>query len=459
MRNQQLHDALREYCEAVVRVIKATVKSKDDLPLTPVPEFEFTDSGYSMTSSMKIDWMLLEIMYERAFKEMSAYHKAVLALESDPVISKQLNVLVGTNSGLRNLGVDDCLRSLLINYLKAQENTQEDVFSGIYQRIEDYFYQDTIPFRYLAPLHNFKMEAERVELKPGFSIIKLPLEERVSILSRVYGMDALTSSSSYSGFVESSEYALEFHCEEPKVIGQRTELDPSKFAYDAVTQNFQAAITALRLYKSGDVGYAHVVEKTKAWNPLGGTMTSPQTGAHFWPGRSYELTKDELAGFVEFWKKFEGAQINEKALKIALGRFSFVYERGRPADRLIDYIISLEALLLENEPELRYKFSLRGAALLAGSDPKKRVKVFYELYEGYGQRNHIAHGNISKPSLTVGDETLQFAQLVERVGNHVRATIKAFILLGKSKKQILEFINQKIIEGFPSPADTKDLSA
>jgi hypothetical protein len=358
---------------------------------------------------------------------------------------------------LRNLGVDDCLRSLLIDYLKAQEKTQEDVFSGIYQRIEDYFYQDTIPFRYLAPLHNFKMEAERVELKPGFSIIKLTFEERVSILSRVYGMDALTSSSSYHG-LEESEYALEFHCEEPKVIGQRTEFDPSKFAYDTVTQNFQAAITALRLYKSGDVGYAHVIEKTEAWNPLGGTMTSPRTGAYFWPGRSYELTKDELSGFIEFWKEFEGAQINEKALKIALGRFSFVYERGRPEDRLIDYIISLEAILLENEPELRYKFSLRGAALLAESDPKKRVRVFYELYEGYGQRNHIAHGNIPKPSLTVGDETLQFSQLVERVGNNVRAIIKVFILLGKSKKQILESISQKIIEGFTSPADTKDLT-
>lgn len=458
MRNQQLHDALKDYCEAAVRLIKATVKSKDDLPLTPVPEFEFTDSGYSITSSMKVNWMLLEVMYERAFKEMSAYHDAVQELKADPVVSKQLNVLVGTNSGLRNLGVDDCLRSLLIDYLNAQEKTQEDVFSEIYQRIEDYFYQDTIPFRYLAPLNNFKMDPGRVELKPGFFIIKLPVEERVSILSRVYGMDALTSSSSYHG-LESSEYALEFHSEEPKVIGQRTELDPNNFAYNIVIKNFEAAITALRLYKSGNVGYAHVIEKTEAWNPLGGGMHSPQTNALFWPAPSYELTKDDLPSFIEFWKDFEGAQINEKALKIALRRFSFVYERGRPEDRLIDYIISLEALLLENEPELRYKFSLRGAALLAESDPKKRVRVFYELYEGYGQRNNIAHGNIPKPSLTVGDETLQFAQLVERVGNHVRATIRAFILLGKGKKRILESISQKIIEGFPSPADTKDLSA
>jgi hypothetical protein len=456
VRNQQLHNFLKEYCEAALSFIKANVKSKDDLPLTPVPEFEFTETGYSITTSMKINWMLLVVIYERAFKGLPACQKAVQALEADEIIAKQLNVLVGTNSGLRNLNTDDCLRSLLITYLNEQEKIQSDIFSKIYEKMEDYFYQDIIPFRYLAPLSNFKMESERVELKPGFSITKLTLEERVSILSRVYGMDALTSHASYQGLIESSKYALECLQEEPKVIGQRSEIDPTKFAYHKVIQNFESAVATLRLYKSGSISYAHVIENSDTWNPVGGTMHSPQ---FLYPpsifGITYELTNSEIPGFVEFWRKFEQAQINGKAIKTALSRFSFVYERGRPEDRLIDYIISLEALLLENEPELRYKFSLRGSALLGEDDPKKRATIFYELYEGYGQRNNIAHGNIPKQSLTVGSETLQFPQLVENVGNHARSTIRTFILLRKSKKQILEMLNQKIIEGFSSTEKTK----
>lgn len=54
MRNQHLHDILKEYCEAAVNFIRANVQSKDDLPMTPVPEFEFTDTGHTATSSFKI---------------------------------------------------------------------------------------------------------------------------------------------------------------------------------------------------------------------------------------------------------------------------------------------------------------------------------------------------------------------------------------------------------------------
>lgn len=449
MRNQHLHDALKKYCEAAVSFIRANVKSKDDLPLTPVPEFEFTDTGYSATSSMKINWMLLEVMYERALKELPDYKRAVEALEADEVIAKHLNTLSGTIKTLRRIEADDCLRSLLITYINEQEKTEEDAYDRVYERIEDYFYQDVLAYKYLAPLNNFKMEVEKVELEPGFSIIKLPIEERANFLGRLSGIDVLSSSSSYKelGF---SKYAFELYHEEPKVIGNRPEFDPNKFADNVVLQNFESACTALRLYKSGNVSYQHVIQESVAWNPLGESIHSPQMSAPFLFGNTYELADEDIPSFVEFWSQFKQAQIRENALRIALTRFTFAYERGRSEDRLIDYVIALEALLLENEPELRFKFALRGAALLGKDDPLERKKVFHELHEGYKQRNNIAHGDIPKQVITIGDETLQLAQLIDRVGNHVRSTIRAFIEFRKNKKQVLEILNQKIVEGFPS---------
>jgi Apea-like HEPN len=459
VRNQQLHDALKEYCEAAVRFIRSNVKGREDLPLTPVTEFEFTESGYMATSPMKINWMILEVMFEGALKKLPEYEKAVKALEADEVISKQLNVLVGTTAGLRNFSTEDFLRSILINDMYETDKMQEDVFSRTYQRMEDFYYKDTIPFRYIAPLNNFKMGPEKVELKPSFSIIKLSTEERASLLSRISGMNALGTFTSYQG-LESSEYALEFYIEEPKVIGNRPpDFDPNKIAYNIVVQNFETALTALRLYKSGAVSYKHIIENTDAWNPLGGAMHTPQFQyPPFLFGRTYELANDEIQSFQEFWKQFEQARIKENALKIALSRLAFTYERGRLEDRLIDYIIALEALLLENEPELRFKFSLRGAALLDNGNPAVRKKVFHELHEGYKQRNNIAHGDIPQQTIKIDNETLPLAELIERVGNHVRSIIKAFIAQGKNKKQILKILNEKIIEGFPSPADIQDLT-
>lgn len=449
MKNQQLHDALKEYCETAVSFIRANVKSKDDLPSSPVPEIEFAGSGYTVISSMKIDWMLLGVIYENALKQLPVYPKAVETLEADEMVARHLNALSGTSIAVRQLDADTCIRSLLTDLMRKTETTKEDIFDKIYDRFEDYFYRNILLFRYLVPLYNFKMEPEKVELAPGFSIVKLSQEERASMLRSVYTLDVLGSLISYEG-VESSKYALEFYHEEPKVIGRRPEINPAQSSYNVVMQNIETACTALRLYKSGNVGYQHVIQKSMFWNPLGDAMYSPRLNVPFLVGRNYELTIDEVPNFLDFWKQFKQAQIKENALKTSLRRFTFVYERGRAEDRLIDYIIALEALLLENEPELRLKLSLRGAALLDNNDPQTRKKVFHELHEGYKQRNNIAHGEIPKQSVTVGSETLQLTQLIDRIGNYVRETIRAFILLNKSKKQILAMLDQKIIEGFSS---------
>jgi hypothetical protein len=298
------------------------------------------------------------------------------------------------------------------------------------------------------------MEAEKVDLAPSFSIVTLSQEERATMLRNVYDMDVLGSLISYRG-LESSKYALEFYHEEPKLIGQMPEIDPANSAYNIVMQNIETACTALRLYKSGSLSYQHVIQKSIFWNPLGDAMHSPQKNVPFLFVKNYELTNDELPKFLEFWKLFNQTQVKENALRTSLRRFTLVYERDGAEDRLIDYVIALEALLLQNEPELRLKFSLRGAALLDNDDPKERKKVFHELHEGYKQRNNIAHGEIPKQIVTVGGETLQLTQLIDRVGNHVRATIRAFILLNKSKKQILAMLDQKIIEGFNSGNNTE----
>ena len=67
--------------------------------------------------------------------------------------------------------------------------------------------------------------------------------------------------------------------------------------------------------------------------------------------------------------------------------------RTRLDDKIIDYAIGLEALLSERNEraEIRYRFSLRGATILAESGEDKS-QAFHEFRDLYDARSDIVHG-------------------------------------------------------------------
>ena len=69
-----------------------------------------------------------------------------------------------------------------------------------------------------------------------------------------------------------------------------------------------------------------------------------------------------------------------KRVDLAMRRFNLAYERLMFEDRLIDYMIGLEALLLrsEEQQELGFRLALRGSRLL-GHDPNARSGTFSRL--------------------------------------------------------------------------------
>jgi hypothetical protein len=150
MKNQQLHDALKEFCESAVSFIKTNVKSKEDLPLTSEPIIEFTGSGYTPIMSMKINWRLLGVKYEKALKQLPAYQRAIEALKADEMVARHLNIISGWSITLRQLDAETCLSSLLADFMSKTEITSEDVFDKLYDCFEDYFYRNTLMFRYLV---------------------------------------------------------------------------------------------------------------------------------------------------------------------------------------------------------------------------------------------------------------------------------------------------------------------
>jgi len=81
-------------------------------------------------------------------------------------------------------------------------------------------------------------------------------------------------------------------------------------------------------------------------------------------------------------------------------------------NKIFYYAAGIEKIILGNEPELSYKFSLRGSFLL-GADSIKRRIIFNDLNNIYHKRSEVAHGSIIKYDL----------RLTAKARNYLKNTI------------------------------------
>jgi hypothetical protein len=450
MNNANLHEALKEYCKVATTLFKERI-NKADLPLKD--ETRITDLGgaHLTQTVMKVDWQSFMITIDKRLWELDAYQRALQAMTDDQTIAKHLNTLVGHPGARRRIEGPECLRWFVAQLLEEQQDFdfQESAFQKIYENFEDFFCRNTFEYRAVCPLHNFKMQAEQVELSPKFSIIKFSTKDKERIFTNYGHLGSLGQLTLHD------EFALEIYVEAPKVIGEipgdPAENDPLGVA----KREFDDVCDALRLFKKGAAHYGEYWMEPTSWNVIGTQSAWPGWGA---PGRlygdAYSLSNDEVPIFLEFLKSPRKDLIERrKSIMLAFNRLKFGYERLRSEDRLIDFMIGLEALFLgEGEKdELSYRLSLRAAALL-GDTPVNREKIFNELHKAYGVRSTIAHGKELKKGINIDGNQISFAELVNRVEEHLRSAIKEFLVRceNQSESQVRKMLDQNIARGFPT---------
>lgn len=154
----------------------------------------------------------------------------------------------------------------------------------------------------------------------------------------------------------------------------------------------EKVILALRLFKEGCIRIVFDVKKGRhiatGFSSIKGLRSSE---------RPYFLARSELVMLKDFHQEFTDIVWEKKESKtplgIALNRFTDGYERIKLEDRIIDYMIGLEALYLRGDGmgEFRYKMAHR-ASILLSSCKKKRKQLFLKIKAAYKLRSHIVHG-------------------------------------------------------------------
>lgn len=294
---------------------------------------------------------------------------------------------------------------------------------------------------FVAVLRNFETESEPVSFGDGVTLLRRRREEDDGPTEGLAGLfKSLTVGDEYEFVLETSLKSHDFET-----------------ALGIARVRFDRAIMSLRLLAPGPVR----IERVSCWQP--DVPDSFVQRFDFWiydlgiltDKDQYVLTKSLAEEAPLVYLAF-GAQIM-RMLDVPFSRFNYARQRFTDEDRVIDYWISLESLILPTEEaELSFRAPLRVAYLL-GDSPEERAKIYHGLRQSYSLRSWLVHGqNPGKKNknlkLWTGEKITAVAKETEQ---HLRGVLK-LILLHPTEPRIPE-LDEAIVMGHTyDPEETSD---
>jgi hypothetical protein len=448
-KDQKLHEVLKGHCQEVIQLLEPIIKG-GGAPRRLVNRIELSENGMSHSYAEETDWMRVVLQKEKEIKALTSYSAATGTMKANPNVESHLDKLVGTSEARIRSDAESCLRSIAIEIgqrcLGAGE-AFESSFEALYEEIEAYFYSNKVLHRFLAVIEGFSMESDRIDLGNGSGIIRIEKSKRERLLAGGLQFGGFSPASPFA----TMEYGIEIVMEVPKVIGDTKAEGANVSNMAQAKERIEEVCSCLRLFKKGNFGFNSVRMQGIGWSPQGGDMVTGSLGTKSFLGGGYSLTGAEVVQLSEWWEMYRQTRATpRRGIDLALRRFNVGYERARLEDRLIDYFIGFEALLLKEEErqELDYRLALRGGALLGKNGPEK-TQMFSELRAGYRARSKIVHGALPAGTVKVSANQVPFGDLVGRAEELLRLAIKEFLVVCKTKteEELIEELDTRIVAG------------
>ena len=178
---------------------------------------------------------------------------------------------------------------------------------------------------------------------------------------------------------------------------------------------------ALRFLKGDELPIWHAVtEGVGAYGSMGRGFGEPPM--HFqWIGK-YHLSASDIRRLKTLWRKLQPVfTADHHYLDLALRRLEWGASRRAAEDKIVDYVVGLEALLTtDDEPrtDLAFRFQTHGPMVLA-SDLAGRTEHRGRLRELYRTRRAIVHGSTPKGE--------RLAENIEYGGEALRGVVRWFL--------------------------------
>ena len=268
----------------------------------------------------------------------------------------------------------------------------EERFERVYREVEATLYRDALAARVVAPLRGVAIEADRIDLGDGLSLVR----------------GEIADAPAEAVYPENGDG-------EPAVV---CVLERDVTAEDGITateaeERFTAPGERLRLWAPGGSAWGRPAGGSTdggPWQPL------PFGGGQAAPAGDWFLPSGEEAGLREFFAAIERADPPQH-VAWARARFEMGCERGSDADALSDYLLALRALLDATSDAGEASLALRLAALCAEEGRRRLVQRRVEA--AIALERFVMGGGPRR-----GRTATRPRELVAEVEGHLRAMLR-----------------------------------
>jgi hypothetical protein len=340
MRNPALHDALRSFALEAAALLSADQGEGAEVTFDVVDEISRGGSRLyryeARTGAFIADrWPRL--------RELETFPPAAAELGAGAAAWLRMN-------GLRGEQAEPALQAMLERLYEDATSFgfPEERFERVYREVELTLYRDAVRSRVVAPLPGAWMEAERVNLGGGLSLVR------------------------GDRFDAPPEAVWPEEKSDPSLLCMlERDMPPGAFLpASEAEERFRRLVGVLRLWSAGAVRLG-----TPGWHQADGGRWAPlplgDSGAG--RGRGWLLPAGHERALCEF-----AAAMSQAApagvVGWALARFEMGCERSHDAEALSDYLLALRALLDATSDAGEASLALRVAALCAEEGNRRHVQ-------------------------------------------------------------------------------------
>jgi hypothetical protein len=353
-------------------------------------------------------------------------HTLRAAVRSDDVLDQHLDAMVGTEfHRTRRALADVVVYRLLVPMILGTSTYDFDgkTFGELFSTIEPGLFADRVRWIDFVPINGLVLgSGVRMEL-PGGLVLREMTDAEIGVAIRVLAIPVDRHDSPTSITISRfNQVALVLEHDHPFVAERDMPDQPAVPVVAQVDRCAARLITALRVVCGGSVAATRLMRMLHPdeleWNGSGQAQLTRLGMVD--PDRCVVLFADDIEAVLEVYRTLETPPTG--ALGVALRRLEFAGGRAESVDRLVDLIISGEALFIHHRGARRGRKSelvghgsreLLGNDTVLGASPDE-VENF--MRAAYRRRNDEVHGDPSPEADLVnlrGERTTDIRAMVE----------------------------------------------
>jgi hypothetical protein len=445
VRNKRLYAKVRKFIIATTELLQK-IEAKEGLPRRT--KYVFKEGGFEASEEAETDFFPFIFRHSKEIDELPEFVDCAKYIFNNPTTRKQIGGLDKDGQPVKEipftLDYFRMLYSLLGTYLTRIGNLrfEDGSFEELYKEFERYFYISVLPYNVSAPILGLFGTIEKVDFSNNLRLRRFLDTEKdpyIRLLEFPFGFH--TGLSAYD--IASAQYMIEttyYH-------KRGTTMDPS-----SCEKEFTDVMTAMRVFKSGRVGFPISKTEEAVWAPHSGRYFGQSRLVRIFPN-SYELNESERIGLLRLWKRLKifkqkvGSFESGKYVNIALKRFNSGIDEDDFEDKIIDFLIAFEALYLLEPEELTYRLSNRVAILVGETDDDaEEIRKF--MIKAYDLRSDIVHGKDVRP-IKIEGKIIERNDFVKRIEEYLCVSLRLFIVLARiHRKQanVLKILDKSLID-------------